>query len=174
MRGRRWRAQFVTARLAPWIGAAAGSIALALGVILIVVAAATDSGSLYMTGSIVAGAGFGAAFLGGLRSLVTAIPPASRASVMSAFYVAAYASLSIPAVLAGLVVTRLGLDETFELFGSVVSVLALVVAFEAWRTRPPRRLSLSCGAGEAMPLNKTGAGPRRTTRWGATRVETPG
>ncbi len=131
-------AQFVTARLAPWIGAAAGSIALALGVILIVAAAATDSSKLYLTGSIAAGAGFGAAFLGGLRSLVTAIPPASRASVMSAFYIAAYASLSIPAVLAGLVVTRLGLDETFELFGSVVSVLALVVAFEAWRTRPAR------------------------------------
>ena len=55
---------------------------------------------------------------------------------MSAFYVVAYASLSVPAVLAGLVVTHLGLASTFEIFGSVVAAIALVVAFEAWRTRP--------------------------------------
>jgi MFS family permease len=129
-------AQLLTVRVAPWIGASAGSIALAAGTVLIVVAAATGSGTAFLAGSIVAGAGFGAAFLGGLRALVTVIPHEHRASVMSAFYVAAYASLSVPAVLAGLVVTHIGLQSTFESFGSVVAVIALVVAFEAWRTRP--------------------------------------
>src|SRR6266850_1993732 len=57
---------------------------------------------------ILAGAGFGAAFLGGLRALTAAIPPQHRAAVMSAFYVAAYTSLSLPAVLAGIVVTHVG------------------------------------------------------------------
>jgi MFS family permease len=133
-------AQLLVARTAPWIGASAGSIALAAGTILIVVAAASDSSATYLAGSIIAGAGFGAAFLGGLRSLVTAIPPAHRAAVMSAFYVAAYASLSIPAVLAGIVVTHVGLQSTFEIFGSVVAGIALIVAFEAWRTRPTRML----------------------------------
>jgi len=140
-------AQFLTARLAPWIGAAAGSVALAAGVILIVLATAMDSGSAYLAGSILGGAGFGAAFLGGLRALVAVIPPEHRASVMSAFYVAAYASLSVPAVLAGLVVTDLGLQSTFETFGSVVAAIALVVAFEAWRTRPARRAALRAAAG---------------------------
>ena len=55
---------------------------------------------------------------------------------MSAFYVVAYASLSVPAILAGVLVTPLGLQPTFEIFGSVIAALALVVAFEAWRTRP--------------------------------------
>ena len=55
---------------------------------------------------------------------------------MSAFYVAAYASLSVPAVLAGVAVTDLSLTATFELFGSVVAAIALVVAAEAWRTPP--------------------------------------
>jgi hypothetical protein len=55
---------------------------------------------------------------------------------MSAFYVVAYASLSLPAIGAGLLVTPLGLRPTFEIFGSVIAALALVVAFEAWRTRP--------------------------------------
>jgi MFS family permease len=129
-------AQFLTARTAPWIATGAGSIALAAGMVMIVVAAATGSSAIYLTGSIVGGAGFGAAFLGGLRALGAAIPPEQRASVLSAFYVAAYGSLSVPAVLAGVAVTYFSLPSTFEVFGSVVAAIALVVAFEAWRTRP--------------------------------------
>ena len=66
---------------------------------------------------------------------------------MSAFYVVAYASLSLPAIAAGLLVTPLGLRPTFEIFGSVIAALALVVAFEAWRTRPrgSRRCARSLG-----------------------------
>jgi hypothetical protein len=57
---------------------------------------------------------------------------------MSAFYVVAYASLSLPAIIAGFVVTHLGLDSTFETFGSIVAGIALIAAIEAWRTRPSR------------------------------------
>ena len=89
----------------------------------------------------IGGAGFGVAFLGALRALSVAIPHEHRAEVMSAFYVVAYASLSLPAVLAGVVVTALGLQSTFEIFGSVVAALALAVAFEAWRTRPRAELA---------------------------------
>jgi predicted MFS family arabinose efflux permease len=131
--------QMIFHRAAPWIGAAAGSAALAAGTMLIVAAAATGSGAAYLAGSVVGGAGFGVAFLGGLRQLVAVIPHQHRAAVMSAFYVVAYASLSLPAVLAGLVVTHLGLDVTFETFGSIVAVVALAMAVEAWRTRPGRR-----------------------------------
>lgn len=134
--------QLATARAAPWKAASAGSIALAAGVLLIVIASATDSSITYLIGSFLGGAGFGAAFLGGLRALVAAIPPEHRAAVMSAFYVAAYGSLSIPAVLAGVVVSYISLQSTFEIFGSVVAAIGLVVAFEAWRTRPTRRPTL--------------------------------
>jgi MFS family permease len=129
-------AQLAFGRSAPWAGAAAGSIALATGLLLIVLAAASDSSAVYLAGAIIGGGGFGVAFLGALRSLSAAIPPAHRAEVMSAFYVVAYASLSLPAIAAGVVVTPLGLEPTFELFGSVIAGLALVVAAEAWRTRP--------------------------------------
>ena len=70
---------------------------------------------------------------------------------MSAFYIVAYASLSVPAVLAGLVVTHLGLQTTFETFGSVVAAIALVVAFEAWRTRPARTTRRSPRLAPATP-----------------------
>ena len=134
--------QLLLGRSAPWIGASAGSIALAAGMVLIVIAAATESSTTYLIGSILGGGGFGIAFLGGLRSLVAAIPPHQRAAVLSAFYVVAYLFGSVPAVLAGLVVSHLGLQSTFEIFGSVVAGIALVVAFEAWRTRPTRRTAL--------------------------------
>jgi MFS family permease len=131
-------AQLLLGRTAPWIGASAGSVALAAGMILIVAAAATDSSTTYLVGSIVGGIGFGVAFLGGLRALVAAIPSEHRAAVMSAFYIVAYAALSVPAVVAGAVVNHLGLQSTFETFGSIVAGIALIVAFEAWRTRPTR------------------------------------
>jgi MFS family permease len=134
--------QLVLGRTAPWIGASAGSVALAAGMVLIVLAAASDSSATYLIGSILGGAGFGIAFLGGLRTLAAAIPPDHRAAVLSAFYIVAYLSLSVPAVLAGLLVSHLGLQSTFEIFGSVVAAIALVVALEAWRTRPTRRAAL--------------------------------
>ncbi len=130
--------QLLLGRTAPWIGAGAGSVALAGGMLLIVAAAATDSGATFLAGSILGGVGFGIAFLGGLRALVATIPNERRAAVMSAFFVVAYTSLSVPAVLAGVAVTHLGLERTFESFGSIVAGIALVVAALAWRTRPAR------------------------------------
>ena len=129
-------AQLAYGRRPAWLGATAGSVALAAGVALIVLAAAAESSAALLAGSVVAGAGFGLAFLGSLRALSAAIPPDHRAGVMSAFFVAAYAALSVPAVLAGLAVNPLGLERTFEMFGSAVAALALVVAVEAWRWRP--------------------------------------
>ena len=131
-------AQLAFGRTAPWLGASAGSIALAGGMVLIVVAAVTDSSPTYVVGSVVGGIGFGLAFLGGLRALTVVIPNEHRAAVMSAFYIVAYASLSVPAVIAGIVVTHLGLLVTFEVFGSIVAGIAVLMALEAWRTRPRR------------------------------------
>jgi hypothetical protein len=51
-------------------------------------------------------------------------------------YVVAYGSLSVPAILAGVVVTHISLQTTFEIFGSIVAAIGLVVAFEAWPQRP--------------------------------------
>jgi MFS family permease len=136
-------AQLIFGRTAPWFGAAVGSVALSAGMVLIVVASTTDSSILFLVGAIIGGGGFGVAFLGALRALSAAIPPAHRAEVMSAFYVVAYFAISLPAIAAGFAVTRLGLRPTFEVFGSVVAGLALVVAFEAWRTRP-RAPAVAC------------------------------
>jgi predicted MFS family arabinose efflux permease len=139
-------AQLAFGRSAPWAGAAFGSLALAAGLVVIVAAVAAGSDALFLAGVVLAGAGFGVAFLGALRALSSAIPEAHRAEVMSAFYVVAYLSISVPAIAAGVAVTPLGLDTTFEVFGSVVAAIALVVALMAWRTRPaPARLAYAPG-----------------------------
>ena len=128
-------------RFDPRSAAALGSALLATGMALIVLAALWASSAYFIAGSVIAGFGFGLAFLGGLRGLVTVIPPESRGSVMAAFYIAAYASLSIPAVLAGVVVPHLGVRTTFEVFGIIVAAIALLVTEEALRGRLPRARS---------------------------------
>jgi MFS family permease len=128
--------QVVFRRVSPYMGAAGGSVVLSAGMLLIVWSASLDSSALFVTGAVIAGAGFGVAFLGALRALSSAIPPHERAAVMSAFYVVAYLSISVPAIVAGAVVDSLGLHTTFEAFGLIVAGLALVVAAEAWRSRP--------------------------------------
>ena len=42
--------------------------------------------------------------------------------------------------LPGVAVTHISLQSTFEIFGSVVAAIGLVVAFEAWRQRPGSHL----------------------------------
>jgi len=135
-------AQLLFGRTAPWAGAAYGSLALSLGMVLIVLSAASGSTGLFWAGAIIGGAGFGVAFLGALRALSAVIPPDHRGAVMSAFYIVAYLAISVPAIIAGSVVSSLGLQTTFEVFGSIVAALALVVAFEAYRTRPVPTLAL--------------------------------
>jgi predicted MFS family arabinose efflux permease len=128
----RWHA------LDPHTAASAGAAVLGLGMALIVISLSTGSAVFFIAASAVTGAGWGVAFLGALRSLVAVIPPQQRAEVMSAFYVVAYLSLGIPAIVAGVVVTHLSLDDTFRIFGSLVVVLAATVAVLAARVRTGR------------------------------------
>ena len=116
-----------SAAAAPWAAPPTARWPWPPGWALIVAASAADSAVLFTLGAIVTGAGFGVAFLGGLRSLSAAIPPEHRAATMSAFYVVAYGSLSIPAVIAGLLVEPLGVQETFEIFGTAIILVALLV-----------------------------------------------
>ena len=129
-------AQLMTRKTQPWIAATTGSIGLAAGMMLIVAASATDSRMTYLAGTIVGGLGFGATFFGALRALVAKIPSQHRATVMASVYVVGYSALSIPAILAGIVVTYISLQATFEIFGTAVALIGVAVAVESWRSRP--------------------------------------
>ena len=59
--------------------------------------------------ALVVGFGFGAAFMGALRTLASTLPPAHRAGGMAAFFVVAYFAISVPAIGAGVAAVHIGL-----------------------------------------------------------------
>jgi predicted MFS family arabinose efflux permease len=95
----------------------------------------TGSAPVFLAATAIMGGGFGLAFLGALRSLTIVVPERNRAEVMSAFYVVAYLSISVPAVAAGLAVPSLGLETTFRIFSAIVAALGLGVSIAAHRTQ---------------------------------------
>jgi MFS family permease len=126
-------AQLVFHRLSSRAAMGGGSLVLALGMAATVASLSTDSVPLFFGASIVTGAGFGVAFMGAIRSISAVAPAEQRAAVMSAFYVVAYLSLSVPTLIAGLVVPELGIESTFRIFGLLVAALAVATALGSRR-----------------------------------------
>jgi len=78
-----------------------GASLLAVGVALILAAVHSASLPLFFIATLIAGSGFGAGFLGALRSVVPLALPHERAGLMSAFYVLSYLAFCLPSLLAG-------------------------------------------------------------------------
>jgi hypothetical protein len=109
----------------PRTATVAGAAALAAGVLATLAGVHWQWLGAALGGTIVAGAGFGAAFSGSLRSLVPLVQPHERAALMSGYFAASYLAFSLPAVLAGLLTGRFGLQATALGYGLAVGFLAL-------------------------------------------------
>jgi predicted MFS family arabinose efflux permease len=110
-----------------------GLLGLAAGMAALVATLSTGSPLAFFTASAITGLGFGVAFMGALRDVSVAAPEAHRGSVMSAFFVVAYLSLSLPAIAAGITATDVGVEPTFRLFGAGVVAVALGLTLMATR-----------------------------------------
>jgi hypothetical protein len=102
-----------------------GASLLAVGVALILVAVHSASLPLFFIATLIAGSGFGAGFLGALRSVVPLALPHERAGLMSAFYVLSYLAFCLPSLLAGNLIRSFGLIATTDGYGVVLIVLTL-------------------------------------------------
>ncbi|WP_017902193.1 MFS transporter [Pseudomonas asplenii] len=102
-----------------------GASLLAVGVALVLVAVHEASLWLFFVGTLITGSGFGAGFLGALRSVVPLAQPHERAGLMSTFYVLSYLAFCMPAFLAGSLSRSLGLIVTTQGYGSVLILLSL-------------------------------------------------
>lgn len=102
-----------------------GAGLLAIGVALILTAVHSASLPLFFIATLIAGSGFGAGFLGALRSVVPLALPHERAGLMSAFYVLSYLAFCLPSLLAGNLIRSFGLIATTDGYGAVLMVLAL-------------------------------------------------
>ncbi|MFI7583425.1 MFS transporter [Kocuria sp. M1N1S27] len=107
---------------------------LVAGMVATIAALVVGSVGLYFAATVLAGVGFGAGFLGVLRSLLPQAAPRERAGLLSAIYVVSYLSHSIPAVAAGAVAGAVGLVPTAVGYAGMVILLALVVLLGLLRT----------------------------------------
>ena len=111
---------------APRLALLVGTSFLAVGVSVVLLAVDLGWLWLFFAGTVVAGIGFGASFLGALRLLLPLAHAHERAGLMSTFLALSYLAFCIPALIAGLAVKTQGLVVTTNVYGGVVVVLALL------------------------------------------------
>jgi hypothetical protein len=86
------------------------------------------SGTAFLTGTAVAGAGFGTAMLGAFRTISARAAPGQRAGLIAAYFIVSYAAFSIPVVIAGVATTHFGLHRTALAYCAAIAALAAVAA----------------------------------------------
>jgi MFS family permease len=125
---------------APETMARTGTTLLFVGTVLFALALASSSLTIFVLGAMIAGAGFGPAFLGAFRSVSQLAAPHERAALISAIYVVSYLAFSIPALVAGLLITDAGLRSTSLAYGSVVALVAAgTLLYDTYAARRPGR-----------------------------------
>lgn len=121
---------------------------LATGMVITLAGVEGDTAILAAAGTIIAGIGFGAAALGTFGTLGRIAAPDERGELFAVAFVIAYVSFSLPAVIAGLASSSVGLHDTAVAYGVGVFVLSLA-ALAAQRTLEVRRRG---AAPDAEPL----------------------
>jgi MFS family permease len=104
----------------------AGSLAMIIGPVIMLAGIHGHSTVGLMAGALVSGLGFGAGFLGAMRSLAALAGPQQRAGLLAAFYTESYLSNAVPALIAGYAAQHVGLFETATAFGAVIIALAVL------------------------------------------------
>jgi MFS family permease len=117
-----------------------GLVALIVGIGMAVAALSIGSNALFLAGAAVCGLGFGPGF-GGIFRLLTDLAPAERrAELVSSVLTVSYLAFSLPAIIAGVAITQVGLRDTAEVYGVVLialAVLALVLSGALEDSRAP-------------------------------------
>jgi MFS family permease len=105
-----------------------GAVALAVGTLLSIVALASGSYPLYLLAVVVAGSGFGPAFMGVVGSVIPAVAVHERAEMFASLYTVSYLAFGIPAVIAGVLTPVVTLAVMATIYGVCVVVLAASAA----------------------------------------------
>jgi hypothetical protein len=95
-----------------------GIVALVSGTAITLAGVQAQLVWLMLAGTIVSGAGFGAAFSGTMRTVLPLANADERAGLLSAFYIEGYLSFSLPAVITGLIAPVIGLTMAAYVYGS--------------------------------------------------------
>jgi MFS family permease len=98
--------------------------------VLVLIGAGIGSGAWLLGASVIAGAGFGASFLGAVRSIMPLAEPHERSRLMAAFYIQSYLAFSVPTIAVGYVAQHYGLLTAINLYGGII--VALTLAALVW------------------------------------------
>jgi MFS family permease len=108
----------------PRLSLAIGAVMMVLGMGVTLIGVALGQVPVLFGGTFLAGFGFGAGFLGAMRSIMPLAGPHERAGLLAVFYTLSYLAMSIPAMLAGLAAGYVGLVHTTYGYGLTIMVLA--------------------------------------------------
>ena len=105
-----------------------GCLFLLAGAAVTFAAIATATPAVFLAGTVVAGVGFGPAFLGAFRMTTAPAAPAERAGLLAAIFIVTYLAFSVPALIAGVATTKFGLHPTALVYSAVLAGLAAAAA----------------------------------------------
>jgi MFS family permease len=143
---------FFTRSLAPGSLMKFGAATLSAGIAVTLAGVALHSLPGFFVGTTIAGAGFGAAFQGAVRSVIPLAVPHERAGVLSVLYVIAYLAMGLPAVLAGIsVVYGGGMIATANEYGAAVMLLSALALLGAVMPRAVSELGETADAVPSRP-----------------------
>ncbi len=108
---------------------------LATGLGLLTLAGLLSSPTVLLVAVVVAGAGQGLVYLGGLTAVNESAPADRRAEVLSSFYVITYVGVGVPVIGVGFLATLDGITSAVWYFAGAVAVLCLVLLFILGRAR---------------------------------------
>lgn len=115
---------FLARRQTPRLITILGTAMLAIGTALTLIALAFGTYWGFIAAAVVAGVGFGASFLGIMRSITPTAAPHERGKLFASVFVVSYLAFGIPAVVAGIAAPHLGLAKTTFIYGGLIVVLS--------------------------------------------------
>ncbi|MFG2563476.1 MFS transporter [Streptomyces sp. NPDC048496] len=115
-----------------------GCLVLVAGLFAVGTSLLPASLPVLLVGAVTGGIGQGLAFRAGLTVVSTLAPHTHRGATISAFFVVAYAGISVPVIGIGALAVTLGLRNAGLVFAGCVTLLAATAGGYLWRHPPAR------------------------------------
>ncbi|QEI06658.1 MFS transporter [Pigmentiphaga aceris] len=119
----------------PRISLSLSSVMMVTGIGTTLIGVALGQALVLFGGTLLAGIGFGSGFLGAMRSIMPLAAPHERAGLLAVFYTLSYLAMSLPAMLAGLAASTIGLTYATYGYGLTIMVLASSAGIRTLRAR---------------------------------------
>lgn len=117
---------FLLRRQGPAAALRLGVPAMLIGIAAVLIGTHLANVTLLIVATLIAGAGFGANFLGTVRTIMPLAAPDERAGLLAAYYIESYLAFSLPAIAAGFLARSIGFVATTDVYGAAIMLLTLV------------------------------------------------